>query len=393
QTRPGSPSKPQDPKPPTLGRPGTPTGLTGDFSGLDAIFRWNRALYKHWEQDKVEVYINGVLRRTTFTKANEFVYTLDMNRQDNGGTPAPQVEVRVYHEYTTGALSPPAIVSVSHPVPSAPTVMARSSSAQVHWAVTSEPPVGWKDTIVEVGSFALTLASLAGVVDAQDAGLADGQIATVSVRVRNVFNQMSEPGFAQTTVNYVDKLQFARDIKPVVLVSTLPQLPNPEYPQGSVVFLTTDNKLYRSTGTAWTAEVPTTDLSGTITETQIANDAVTTPKLKAGAVTTDKLAAEAVTADKLAANSVTAGKIAAGAVKADAIDSEAIESRHLKADIIDAEHIRVGSPVDRATRVVNASRLPNAVPQGGALFHFDGTLQSTQGLRPMAGSTATLQQG
>src|SRR5690606_34535068 len=87
-----------------------------------------------------------------------------------------------------------------------------------------------------------------------------------------------------------------------------------------VVFLTTDNKLYRSTGNSWTAAVPTTDLSGTITETQISNDAVTTPKLYAGAVTTDKLAAGAVTADKLAANSVIAGKIAAGAVKADAID-------------------------------------------------------------------------
>src|SRR5690606_4926109 len=173
ETRPGSPGHPQEPKPPTLGQPGTPLGLTGQFSGLDAIFTWQPSIYRHWQRDKVEVYIGGVLKRTAYVANNVFVYTLDMNRQDNA-IPSPQVEVRVYHEYTTGALSPPAIVSVSHPVPSAPTVMARSSSAQVHWAVTSEPPVGWKDTIVEVGSFALTLASLAGVVDAQDAGLADG---------------------------------------------------------------------------------------------------------------------------------------------------------------------------------------------------------------------------
>src|SRR5690606_22729787 len=134
-----------------------------------------------------------------------------------------------------------------------------------------------------------------------------------------------------------------------------------------------------------------------------ANDAVTTPKLKAGSVTTDKMAAAAVTADKLAANSVTAGKIAAGAGKAEALDAEAsgaehiqsgvIESRHLKAGIIDTEHIRVGSPVDRATRKVNASRLPNALPQGGVLFHFDGSLQSTQGLRPLPGHVATLRPG
>src|SRR5690606_7954175 len=255
-----------------------------------------------------------------------YIYALDVNRQDNG-TPSPQVELRVYHEYTTGALSPPAIVAVSHPAPAAPTVEARSSSAQVRWTVTSEPPVGWKDTIVEAGSFQETVAALAGVIDAQEARLADGQIATVSVRVRNVFGQMSSPGTAQTTVNYLDKLQFAQDIKPVVLVSTLPQLPNPEYPQGIVEFLTYDIKLYRSTGTAWTAAAPTTDLSGTITETHISDDAVTTPKLYAGAVTTDKLAARAVTADKLAANSVIAGKIAAGAVKRSEEHTSELQSR------------------------------------------------------------------
>src|SRR5690606_10760820 len=243
ETRPGSPGQPQEPKPPTLGQPGTPTGLTGNFAGLDAIFRWDRSVQKHWQRDRVEVYIGGVLKRVVYTTANEFIYTLDMNREDNL-LPSWQVELRVYHEYTTGALSPPAIVAVSHPVPSAPTVTAKSSSAQVRWTVTSEPPVGWKDTIVEAGSLQETVAALAGVIDAQEAGLADGQIATVSVRVRNVFGQMSSPGTAQTTVNYLDKLQFAQDIKPVVLVSTLPQLPNPEYPQGSVVFLTTNNKLY-----------------------------------------------------------------------------------------------------------------------------------------------------
>src|SRR5690606_2111918 len=129
-----------------------------------------------------------------------YIYALDVNRQDNG-TPSPQVEVRVYHEYTTGALSPAAIVAVSHPTPAAPTVEARSSSAQVRWTVTSEPPVGWKDTIVEAGALQETVAALAGVIDAREAGLSDGEIATVSVRVRNVFNQTSQAGSAQTTVN------------------------------------------------------------------------------------------------------------------------------------------------------------------------------------------------
>lgn len=51
-----------------------------------------------------------------------------------------------------------------------------------------------------------------------------------------------------------------------------------------------------------------------ITATQIADDAVTTPKLIANAVVAAKIATDAVTADKIAANAVTAAKIGAGAV-------------------------------------------------------------------------------
>src|SRR5207245_1434161 len=60
---------------------------------------------------------------------------------------------------------------------------------------------------------------------------------------------------------------------------TLPTLPDANYPQGYVVFLTTDNKLYRSTGSTWTVAVPTVDLTGLITTAQIADAAVTAAKL------------------------------------------------------------------------------------------------------------------
>lgn len=64
-----------------------------------------------------------------------------------------------------------------------------------------------------------------------------------------------------------------------------------------------------------------------ITETNITDEAITTPKLAAnsiisnkiasGAVTTDKLFASAVTAEKIAASAITAEKIAAGAITAE----------------------------------------------------------------------------
>ena len=47
-------------------------------------------------------------------------------------------------------------------------------------------------------------------------------------------------------------------------------LPSTNLFQGRTVFLTSDNKLYRYTGSAWTSAVPATDISGTITDAQVA---------------------------------------------------------------------------------------------------------------------------
>lgn len=92
---------------------------------------------------------------------------------------------------------------------------------------------------------------------------------------------------------------FAASIRPVQIVSSLPTLPDPLFPNGSVVFLTSDGQLYRNKSGTWTAEVPTINLTGLIQ--------------------TGQLAANSVTAGKLAANSVTAGAIAAGAISASII--------------------------------------------------------------------------
>lgn len=95
------------------------------------------------------------------------------------------------------------------------------------------------------------------------------------------------------------------------IVSSLPMTGNF---QGRLVFLTTDNKLYRWTGTAWTAAVPTTDLTGTIIETQIANDSISTPKIKANAVTATQILGATITGDKIVANTITGGLLATSGI-------------------------------------------------------------------------------
>ena len=69
--------------------------------------------------------------------------------------------------------------------------------------------------------------------------------------------------------------------------------------EGQIVFLLTDNTLYRWTGSAWSKELYTGIENGSITETKIANDSISTPKLQANSVTADQISAGAVTTDKL----------------------------------------------------------------------------------------------
>lgn len=142
---------------------------------------------------------------------------------------------------------------------------------------------------------------------------------------------------------------------------------------GQVVFLTTDNKLYRWTGSAWTAAVPAVDvtgqlsdsqlaalsatkitgqltdaqiaalatskLTGQITATQITDGAISTPKLAAGSVTTAKLVANAVTANEIASNTITASEIAAGAVTTSELAANAVTANEIAANSVTASEI------------------------------------------------------
>lgn len=117
----------------------------------------------------------------------------------------------------------------------------------------------------------------------------------------------------------VSTTKFASGIEPVTIVASVP---------GSLstktIYNTTDGKLYRWNGTAYTAAVDTTDLAGTITTTQISDGAITTPKMTANAINGDRITANTLDASKIVANSITAGQIQAGAISATEIASKAI---------------------------------------------------------------------
>jgi hypothetical protein len=113
----------------------------------------------------------------------------------------------------------------------------------------------------------------------------------------------------EITDGVINAPAFASGITPVEIVSSLPTTGN--Y-QGRTVTLTTDGKLYRYHSGAWTAAVPTVDLTGQVTGAQITNAAIDSTKLLDGAVLAAKLADNAVTVNKIAAGAVSGVKLAAG---------------------------------------------------------------------------------
>jgi len=90
---------------------------------------------------------------------------------------------------------------------------------------------------------------------------------------------------------------------------------------GQIVFLLTDNTLYRweTSTSSWTTNLFTGIKDGSITETSIADNAISTPKLQANSVTATTINTDAVTTNKIAAGAIVTNKIAAGAVTADKI--------------------------------------------------------------------------
>lgn len=143
---------------------------------------------------------------------------------------------------------------------------------------------------------------------------------------------------------------FSDDLRPIERVASLPIT---NLTQGRVVLLTTDNKLYRYTGTAWTAAVPATDLTGQITGTQISDNAITTSKIAANAVTATEIAAGSIVADKIASSAITTDKIQAGAISADRIAANAVTATKIAADAVVAGKIAANA-VDADAITANA---------------------------------------
>lgn len=156
----------------------------------------------------------------------------------------------------------------------------------------------------------------------------------------------------------VEFTKFAAGIEPVGVVGSLP---NPlGYTGPRAVVLTTDGKLYRLVSGVWTAAVPAADISGQLTDaqiasiaaakltgqitsTQITDGAISTPKLAAGAVTAAQIAADTITAAQIAAGAITAAELAAGSVTTSKLNAGAVTANEIAANAITTAKIAAGA--------------------------------------------------
>ena len=219
------------------------------------------------------------------------------------------------------------------------------------------------------------------------AGFDDGEdTATLGIRATG------SGAYAGITIDKLFSLSKAKGGYEIVAT-----LPLTDLFEGRVVFLTSDDKLYRYTGAAWTSAVPAADISGTLadaqiaalaaskitgqltdtqlaaiaaakvtgqlTDTQIADLAATkvtgqltdaqiaaiaaakvtgqivNTQITDDAITSAKIAANAVTASEIAAGAVVAGKIAADAVTATEIAAGSITTAKIAANAVTANEI------------------------------------------------------
>ena len=129
---------------------------------------------------------------------------------------------------------------------------------------------------------------------------------------------------------------FSDDLRPVEKVNALPTT---GLTQGRIVLLTTDNKMYRYTGNEWTSAVPSTDITGQVNSGQIADAAITATKIGADAVTTAKIANDAITTDLIAASAITSTEIASDAITTPKIVAGAITASEIATDAVTSDKI------------------------------------------------------
>lgn len=228
------------------------------------------------------------------------------------------------------------------------------SSATTEFAFPATPGTTW--------AIWIKWQSVDGVLSAAAEGPINGttaQIGTANLGADIITAQQLADGSvtaAALAAGAIDNTKLASGLQAVVIVTgTLPSTN-----VGDVVYRTNDAKLYKWNGTSYVATIPSTDIAGQLTDSQIAaiaaakitgqiastqitDGAISTPKLAAGSVTSAQIAADTITAGNIAAGAITASELATGSVTAGAIAANAVTAGKIAAAAVNAQQIAAGA--------------------------------------------------
>jgi hypothetical protein len=115
------------------------------------------------------------------------------------------------------------------------------------------------------------------------------------------------------TTDFIDNADFENGVRQLFIdqgldiIEPVSSLPAAGDFAGQQVFLTTNGKLYRWTGSAWVLTIAASDagdLTGQITGTQISDNAITAPKISANTITGNKIVANTITGGLLSTSGI-----------------------------------------------------------------------------------------
>jgi hypothetical protein len=328
--------------------PATPV-VTTRYDDRDILLTWTPPTELDYKETRVQVFQEAgrtTMLRNELATGNNYLYTFAMNRA-NYPSPGPNWNVyfRVIHydKFGSNSQADPTVNNTSPGLPTGCSATGSFKTIAIGWTNPTDIDLD----VIEVyrsssndSSTATKIGEIRGILYI-DSGLGSAETWYYWLKSRDTSGNLSGfchgqySGHSATTIKIatVDVTDGAIDQQKLApsltFIDVVGALPGSGMSEGDVVYLTTDDKLYRYDGSQWIVDVAAGDITGQITTTQIGDNQITTPKINALAVTAGKIAADAVESDKIKANAVIAGKIAAGAVGADEVAANSIVSSKL----------------------------------------------------------------
>jgi hypothetical protein len=343
---------------------GSPT--SNIFTGADAKFEWritstsapevgsepqggdSSALNPYFKNYLIQILnTDGTTRRNDTTVNTNYTYTLEMNSEDGGGSPARAFTINVTAEGQQNQVGKTASLSVSNPPPAVPT------------------------GIVFTGMLNSIALSFNAPTDLDYAGCL-------------IYGSTSESASASTSPLLIDTKLNNQALFPSLTPGATYYFYLSPYDQFGKTGLNVSSQY-----TCATVLIATIDLGpGTVTAEILAEAAVQTANINVGAITSELLASQAVNNAALALDAVATANIQPAAVTNAIIAANAVDSTKLAASAVTTAAIAAGAvtTANLATAAVTAAILATGAVTAPALAAnsvtaasiLAGTITSTQ---------------